>query len=226
MPSDRQGAASRGTAVRNLAQHHAAVVLSGLDLASHPEPATLNRTVLGALRDLPRLRPSRPDPATLDGPFWRTFAGEPRLMPHLHPSVQHGHGLRHMRRLHSRTGPLQLVARTRAARPDVAFGAGPIAGFPTGTEGRLCTLLDPMAEAGLTFPHVFACSARAGTPAARMPPSPMARRGCIEHILVEADGRGHTPHFAPIRISGAPRGALLAARVTASDRHTLMAEAA
>ena len=239
------------TTVRDLATRHAEVVLTGVDLASHPELAALIRAVLREVPELPRLRLSSLDPAALDEKFWRVFAEEPRLMPHLHLSAQHGHDLilKRMRRRHSRADLLQLSRRARALRSDVALGADLIAGFPTETEEHLCALLDLVSEAGLSFLHVFPYSARAGTPAARMPQLPMALRreraarlraagetqltrflstrvGCIEQALMEADGMGHTPHFAAIRVQGAARGALISARVTASDGKTLMAEAA
>jgi len=239
------------TAVRELAARHAEVVLTGVDLASHPQLAALIRAVLHEVPELPRLRLSSLDPAALDEDFWRVFAQEERLMPHLHLSAQHGHDLilKRMRRRHSRADLLQLADRARALRPGLALGADLIAGFPTETEEHLCAMIELVAEAGLTFLHVFPYSARAGTPAARMPQLPMALRreraarlratgeaerarflatrlGRVEQVLMEADGQGHTAHFAPIRILGAPRGALLAARVTHQDGATLWAEAA
>jgi len=238
-------------AARALATRHAEIVLTGVDLASHPQLAALIRAVLREVPELPRLRLSSLDPAALDEAFWRVFAEEERLMPHLHLSAQHGHDLilKRMKRRHSRAGLLQLSARARALRPDAALGADLIAGFPTETEEHLCALLDLVTEARLAFLHVFPYSARAGTPAARMPQLPMALRreraarlraageverarflatriGRTEQILMEADGMGHTQHFAPIRIPGAARGSLVQARVTGSDGRILMAEAA
>jgi len=238
-------------AVRDLATRHAEVVLTGVDLASHPELAALIRAVLREVPELPRLRLSSLDPAALDEAFWRVFAEEERLMPHLHLSAQHGHDLilKRMRRRHSRAELVQLAARARALRPGLALGADLIAGFPTETEEHLCAMINLVAEAGLTFLHVFPYSARAGTPAARMPQLPMALRreraaqlrktgdaqrarflatrlGCVEQVLMEADGVGRTAHFAPIRVAGARRGALIAARVTHQDDATLWAEAA
>ena len=239
------------TAVRALAIRHAEVVLTGVDLASHPELAGLIRAVLREVPELPRLRLSSLDPAALGEDFWRVFAEEERLMPQLHLSAQHGHDLilKRMRRRHSRADLLQLFARARALRPDAALGADLIAGFPTETEEHLCATLDLVAEARLGFLHVFPYSARAGTPAARMPQMPMALRreraarlraagqavrghflasriGQTEQSLMEADGMGHTQHFAPIHVPGAVRGSLIEARVTGSDGQKLTAEAA
>ena len=173
------------------------------------------------------------------------------MMPHLHLSAQHGHDLilKRMKRRNSRADLLALAARARALRPDVALGADLIAGFPTETEAHFTAMTDLVAEAGLAFLHVFPYSARAGTPAARMPQLPMALRreraarlraageaerarflttrlGRTEQALMEADGMGHKPHFDAIRVAGAARGALIAARVTGHDGQFLMAEAA
>ena len=238
-------------AVRDLASHHAEVVLTGVDLASHPELASLIRAVLREVPELPCLRLSSLDPAAMDEKFWRVFAEEERLMPHLHLSAQHGHDLilERMRRRHSRADLLQLAGRARALRPGLALGADLIAGFPTGTEEQLCALIDLVAEARLTFLHVSPCSARAGTPAARMPQLTMplrrersarlraagdvqrasrlaSRLGRFEQVLMEADGVGHTAHFASLRVAGAVHGALLAARVTGHNGISLWAEAA
>ena len=238
-------------AVRDLATRHAEVVLTGVDLASHPDLAALIQGVLRAVPELPRLRLSSLDPAALDAAFWRVFADEERLMPHLHLSAQHGHDLilKRMKRRHSRADLLALTAHARALRADVSFGADLIAGFPTETEAHFTAMTELVAEAGLSFLHVFPYSAREGTPAGRMPQLPMALRreraarlraagaaerarflasrlGLEEAVLMEADGLGHTAHFAPVRLAGAPRGALLAARVTGHDGQFLMAEAA
>ncbi|MDB5412298.1 MAG: tRNA ((6)-L-threonylcarbamoyladenosine(37)-C(2))-methylthiotransferase MtaB [Rubritepida sp.] len=237
-------------AVRDLATRHAEVVLTGVDLASHPELATLIRTVLREVPELPRLRLSSLDPAALDDAFWRVFAEEERLMPHLHLSAQHGHDLilKRMKRRHSRADILTLSTRARALRPGAALGADLIAGFPTETEEHLCAMTDLVAEAELAFLHVFPYSARAGTPAARMPQLPMplrreraarlrqageaerarflaSRIGATEQVLMEGDGMGHTQHFATIRLppGTARRGMLLNARVTASDGRSLEA---
>jgi len=238
-------------AARDLATRHAEIVLTGVDLASHPDLAGLIRAVLRGVPELPRLRLSSLDPAALTEDFWRVLAEEERLMPHLHLSAQHGHDLmlKRMKRRHSRADLLQLSARARAMRQDAALGADLIAGFPTETEEHLCAMLELVAEARLAFLHVFPYSARAGTPAARMPQIPMPLRreraarlrlageaerarflsgriGRTEQCLMEADGMGHTQHFAPIRVPGATRGSLVQARVTGSDGRILMAEAA
>nr|WP_314076507.1 radical SAM protein [uncultured Roseococcus sp.] len=239
------------SAVRDLATRHAEVVLTGVDLASHPELPALIRAVLREVPELARLRLSSLDPAALDEAFWALFAEEERLMPQLHLSAQHGHDLilKRMRRRHSRADLVQLSARARALRPDVALGADLIAGFPTETEEHLCAMIDLVAEAQLAFLHVFPYSARAGTPAARMPQLPMplrreraarlrqageaersrflaSRIGQVEEVLMEAEGMGHTRHFAPVRLSSAPRGALRRAWITASDGRMLIAEEA
>ncbi len=250
-PARAMPVAEAVSAARDLAARHAEIVLTGVDLASHPELTALIRAILREVPELPRLRLSSLDPAMLGEDFWRLFAEEERLMPHLHLSAQHGHDLilKRMKRRHSRADLLQLSTRARALRPDVALGADLIAGFPTETEEQLCAMVDLVAEARLAFLHVFPYSARAGTPAARMPQLPMplrreraarlrqageaergrflaSRLGMLEEVLMEGDGQGHTRHFAPVKLPGAARGQLLRARILSVMDGKLIGEAA
>ena len=236
--------------VRDLATRHAEVVLTGVDLASHPELPDLIRSVLRAVPELPRLRLSSLDPAALDDRFWTVFAEEARLMPFLHLSVQHGHDLmlKRMKRRHLRADVLAVAQRARALRPDVALGADLIAGFPTEEDSHAQANETLVQEAGFAFLHVFPYSARIGTPAARMPQLPMELRraraarlraagvaararfllgrvGAVESALFEAGGRGMTAHGAAISIpTPPPAGTLLGLRVTGQDGTTLFAE--
>ena len=154
------------------------VVLSGVDIASYgadlpgrPGLADMVRRLLIQVPELPRLRLSSLDPAAMDADFVALFAGEPRLMPHIHLSLQAGDDmvLKRMKRRHDRAGAVALCARLRAARPEVVFGADLIAGFPTETDAMFANSLALIADCGLTHLHVFPYSPRAGTPAARMP---------------------------------------------------------
>jgi threonylcarbamoyladenosine tRNA methylthiotransferase MtaB len=74
-----------------------------------------------------------------------------------------------MKRRHSRADALKLVRDVRAVRPDTAFGADLIAGFPTETDEMFENTLKLVEDANLAFLHVFPFSPRPGTPAARMP---------------------------------------------------------
>ncbi|ODT89302.1 MAG: tRNA (N(6)-L-threonylcarbamoyladenosine(37)-C(2))-methylthiotransferase MtaB [Phenylobacterium sp. SCN 70-31] len=165
--------------VRRLAaQGYREVVLTGVDVTSWgadlPGQPTLGQLVARILKlvpELPRLRLSSIDAAEIDPDLLRCLATEPRLMPYLHLSLQAGDDmiLKRMKRRHSRADALKLVADVRAVRPDVAFGADLIAGFPTETDEMFENTLRLVDEAGLAFLHVFPFSARPGTPAARMP---------------------------------------------------------
>jgi threonylcarbamoyladenosine tRNA methylthiotransferase MtaB len=165
--------------VRKLAaQGYQEVVLTGVDVTSWgadlPGQPTLGQLVARILRlvpDLPRLRLSSIDAAEIDPDLMRCLEQEPRLMPYLHLSLQAGDDmiLKRMKRRHSRADALKLVSDVRAVRPDVAFGADLIAGFPTETEEMFANTLALVEEAGLSFLHVFPFSPRPGTPAARMP---------------------------------------------------------
>jgi len=235
------------------------VVLTGVDITAYgpdlpgkPTLGQLCRRLLALVPDLPRLRLSSLDPVEVDDDLWRLIAAEPRLMPHLHLSLQHGADLilKRMKRRHLRADALAFVRRARALRPEIAFGADLIAGFPTETEDHFAQTLDLVEEAGLTFLHVFPYSERPGTAAARMPqlPKPLrreraqllreagrraarrfyeARIGRDETVLLERADRGHTEQFAPIRLlhadaAGVP-GELRRLRVVAAEGDGLLA---
>jgi threonylcarbamoyladenosine tRNA methylthiotransferase MtaB len=246
--------------VRTLLEHgYQEAVLTGVDLTSYgsdlpgkPSLGSLVRRVLRLVPGLPRLRLSSLDPAALDEELWRLIAEEPRLMPHLHLSVQAGSDLilRRMRRRHLRAGALGVVERARRLRPGIALGADLIAGFPTETDALFEETLRFVEEAALPYLHVFPYSERPGTPAARMPTVPVAvrreraarlrdaGRGIAERFhraqvgetvvaLVEAERRGRTERFALARLPfPAQPGSLVAARVAAGDADGLALEIA
>lgn len=210
------------------------LVLTGVDLTSYgrdlpgqPTLGGLAKRILRLVPDLARLRLSSLDPAEIDRDLLDLLAGEPRLMPHLHLSVQAGDDLilKRMKRRHSRGDVLELTRRVRALRPEVAFGADLIAGFPTESEAMFLNTLALVADAGLAFLHVFPYSPRPGTPAARMPEVAKAVRkeratrlraaGRAElfrlygsqldrpaEVLMESDGGGRLESFAPFRFAG------------------------
>jgi threonylcarbamoyladenosine tRNA methylthiotransferase MtaB len=236
------------------------VVLTGVDITSYgpdlpgrPTLGQLCRRLLALVPDLPRLRLSSLDPVEIDEDLWRLIEGETRLMPHLHLSIQHGADLilKRMKRRHLRADVLAVARRARALRPEIVFGADLIAGFPTETEDQHAETLSLVAEAGLSFLHVFPYSERPGTPAARMPAVPVpvrkaraaalraagaeaaarlyaARLGALEEVLLEREDRGHTAQFAPLRlVAGLGRpGELRRARVVGVGSDGLLAEAA
>jgi len=200
------------------------------------------RRLLALVPELPRLRLSSLDPACIDDGLWGLLADEPRVMPHLHLSLQAGSDLvlKRMRRRHSRAGALAVIARARALRPGIAIGADLIAGFPTETDALFDETLAFVTEAALPYVHVFPYSERPGTPAARMPAVPVPvrreraarlRTAALPHaaalhaaqlgreveIVVERGGQAHTSHFAPVRLTGAfDIGSLVRVRVRAA----------
>jgi threonylcarbamoyladenosine tRNA methylthiotransferase MtaB len=222
------------------------VVLSGVDMTSwgsdlpgQPVLGELVARILKLVPDLPRLRLSSVDAVEIDETLFALFANEPRLMPHLHLSLQHGSDmiLKRMKRRHLRADAVALVARLRAARPDIAFGADIIAGFPTETEADFEQSMSLVDELGLAFLHVFPYSPRPMTPAARMPQVDRAlikdragrlrarggmaltrylnsQIGTTQRVLIERDGKGRLDSFAEIRVAGAAAGATVTARVT------------
>lgn len=222
------------------------IVLTGIDLTSYgadlPGAPTLGqmvRRLLAQVPELRRLRLSSLDPAALDDDVWHLIAHEPRLMPHLHFSIQAADDmvLKRMKRRHTRAQALAVCQRARALRPDVVLGADLIAGFPTETDTMFAQTHDFVQEASLTWLHVFPYSARSGTPAAKMPQVPgdvrkaraatlralghtqaqahlAAMQGQATEILVEQPGIGRTPHYAEMRFAGvAERGSVMPMRV-------------
>ena len=235
------------------------LVLTGVDIASYgsdlpgaPSLGQMARRLLALVPELQRLRLSSIDPAAIDDDLWHLLANEPRLMPHLHLSLQAGSDLilKRMKRRHSRAEARAVIARARAARPGIAIGADLIAGFPTETEALFAETLDFLAEADLPFLHVFPYSERPDTPAARMPAVPKPERrdraarlraaggaaatrffagqiGRDVAVLTEADDTGHSEHFAPVRLAAAhPAGQVIRAHVTGATPDHLLAEAA
>ncbi len=223
----------------------------GADLAGGERLGHLVRRLLERVPGLGRLRLSSVDPAEIDGELKRALAEETRLMPHLHLSLQAGDDLvlKRMKRRHTRAQAVELCRELERLRPGIVFGADLIAGFPTESEAMFRRSLDLVEDCGLTFLHVFPYSEREGTPAARMPGLPVAERkaraaelrrageraleaflagrvgGPVE-VLVEDGTRGRSEHYAAVELDrAAPAGAVVAARVRASDGTTLFARA-
>lgn len=199
----------------------------GADLPGQPSLGYLAKTLLRQVPEILRLRLSSIDSIEADKHLWDLIAGEPRFMPHLHLSLQHGDDmiLKRMKRRHSRAEALAFTEQARRLRPEIAFGADVIAGFPTETEEMFENAATLAEEAGISFLHVFPYSPRPGTPAARMPQVDRAvvkdraarlrARGDVLHrahldrmvgteqaIIVENNGMAHTENFSLV---AAPR---------------------
>lgn len=217
---------------RDLARGAAEIVLTGVDLTSWgqdlPDAPGLGVLVAAVLREfprLPRLRLSSVDGVEIDGLLLELLAGEARVMPHLHLSLQHGHDLvlKRMKRRHARADAVRLVQDLRARRPEIAVGADLIAGFPTEDAAMHAANLSVVQELGIVHGHVFPYSPRPGTPAARMPqvaPALVKARaaelraevarlrgdwlrsliGRPLDVLAERDGTGHAGNFARVAL--------------------------
>jgi threonylcarbamoyladenosine tRNA methylthiotransferase MtaB len=217
---------------------YAEIVFSGVDVTSYgkdlPGEPTLGymiRSVLDQVPALGRLRLSSLDPVEIDEDLWSLIADEPRLMPHLHLSLQAGDDmiLKRMKRRHLRQDVIDVCARARSLRPDMVFGADIIAGFPTETDEMFENSLRIVEECDLVWLHVFPYSPRTGTPAAKMPQLAKAvikeraarlreagekkqkeflRRqvGIVCDAIIEQNGTARTPHFAEVRLEKGPMG--------------------
>jgi threonylcarbamoyladenosine tRNA methylthiotransferase MtaB len=196
--------------------------------------------ILRLVPDLPRLRISSIDSIEVDENLMQAIATEPRLMPHLHLSLQHGDDLilKRMKRRHLRDDAIRFAEEARKLRPEMTFGADIIAGFPTETEAQFENSLRLVDECHLTWLHVFPYSPRPGTPAARMPqvkgPAIKARAARLraagegrvaahlaaqqgrEHaVLMEAPRMGRTEQFTEVVFErDHPEGQIVRARVT------------
>ena len=223
------------------------VVLTGVDLTSWgsdlpgaPRLGDLVMRILRLVPDLARLRISSIDSIEADENLMAAIATEPRLMPHLHLSLQHGDDLilKRMKRRHLRDDAIAFCEEARRLRPDMVFGADIIAGFPTETEAAFENSLKLVAECGLTWLHVFPYSPRPGTPAARMPQVAGAaikdraarlrdigaaavaahlatQQGKTHRILMENPRMGRTEQFTEVDFStDQPEGAIITAQIT------------
>ncbi|MGE5271925.1 MAG: tRNA (N(6)-L-threonylcarbamoyladenosine(37)-C(2))-methylthiotransferase MtaB [Thiohalocapsa sp.] len=231
------------------------IVLTGVDLTAYGEDlpqdiglGQLAASLLEAVPELPRLRLSSLDPSEIDERLWRLIGDEPRLMPHLHLSLQAGDDLilKRMKRRHSRAQAVAAARRAHSLRPEMAIGADLIAGFPTESEAMFRHSLDLVEECGIAFLHVFPYSERPGTPAARMPQvdpavvreraarlrqagaaaleADLARRvGCVGDVLVEQPGRGRAACYAGVRFAApVAAGPLCHMRFVAADERNLI----
>ena len=243
--------------VRRIVEHGGReVVLTGVDLTAYGRDLdpdlTLGRLVRAILAEVPelaRLRLSSIDSVEADAELIAAFAEEPRLMPHLHLSLQAGDDLvlKRMKRRHGRADAIRFCESLRRLRPDIVFGADLIAGFPTETEAQFARSLDLVEACGLTHLHVFPYSPRPGTPAARMPPVPgdavrdraarlreagaaALRRhldgevGARRLVLTERGGTGRTEGFAGVRFEReVPAGEIVPVTIAGHDGQVLRA---
>lgn len=233
------------------------VVLTGVDLTSWgadlpgaPRLGDLVMRILKLVPDLARLRISSIDSIEADENLMHAIATEPRLMPHLHLSLQHGDNLilKRMKRRHSREDAIAFTEEARKLRPGITFGADIIAGFPTETEAHFENSLKLVEECGLTWLHVFPYSPRQGTPAARMPQVHgtaikeragqlrsagevrvlqhlAAQVGRSHAVLMENPRMGRTEHFAEVRFaSDQPEGQIVQVSIAGHDAAQLISE--
>jgi threonylcarbamoyladenosine tRNA methylthiotransferase MtaB len=225
----------------------------GKDLPGQPTLGQMIRRVLAQVPDLPRLRLSSLDPVEIDDDLWRLIESEPRLMPHLHLSLQAGDDmiLKRMKRRHLRADVYDVCAKARRLRPDMEFGADIIAGFPTETDAMFENSLTIVKDCDLTFLHIFPYSEREGTPAARIPnqvPVPIRKEraaqlralgdvqmnrflqrhvGKWRQVIVEKGNIGRTEHFAEVALEGDfMPGKLMTVRTHAIDGNRLLSRVA
>ena len=226
----------------HLAENAGEVVLTGVDVTSwghdlpgRPSLGSMVAAILERFPELRRLRMSSLDGIEIDEELFELFAGEPRVMPHLHLSLQHGDDLilKRMKRRHLRHDAVELVHRLRARRPDIAIGADLIAGFPTETDAQHRANRSIIEDLRIVHGHVFPYSPRPGTPAARMPQvareTVRARAAELRtavaatraewlaslvekplSVLAERDGTGYAENFARVRLpSGTEPGRIV-----------------
>ena len=225
------------------------IVLTGVDITDYDDGlGRLCERLLAAEPRLDRLRLSSLDGVEIDEALFELIAGEPRLLPHFHLSLQAGDDmiLKRMKRRHSRADAVRTVQRIKAARPDATIGADLIAGFPTETEEMALNTLKLLDDCDIVATHVFPFSPRPGTPAARMPQlqrevvkaraarlreAAAERRtrwldtliGSEQPVLMENGGKGHADNFAPVAIEGSARGDLGTALVAGRNGDHLTA---
>jgi threonylcarbamoyladenosine tRNA methylthiotransferase MtaB len=221
----------------------------GADLPAEPKLGDLVMRILRLVPDLPRLRISSIDSIEVDEALLGAIATEPRLMPHLHLSLQHGDNmiLKRMKRRHSRDDAIQFAQEARRLRPDITFGADIIAGFPTETDAMFENSLRLVKDCDLTWLHVFPYSPRPGTPAARMPQVNgkvikdraarlrasgviqverhlQAQIGKTHSVLMENQHMGRTEQFTEVQFDTPhTEGQIYHTQITGVSQHKLMA---
>jgi threonylcarbamoyladenosine tRNA methylthiotransferase MtaB len=241
---------------RLVAKDYREVVLTGVDITSYgadlpgaPKLGMLVKQILKHVPELKRLRLSSIDSVEADRDLLDVLAGDERLMPHLHLSLQAGDDLilKRMKRRHLRADAIAFCETVRRLRPDTVFGADLIAGFPTETEAMFQNSLALVEECGLTHLHVFPFSPRPGTPAARMPQlsrqvikeraarlrtrgaAALARHlegeiGATRRVLVESHESGRTEQFTQVKLAApAEAGAIIDLKMAAHDGRQLLA---
>ena len=236
--------AVREAVERELARGAKEIVLTGVDITDYEGGlGRLCQRLLGDVRGLERLRLSSLDSVDIDGALLELIAGEPRLMPHFHLSLQAGDDLilKRMKRRHLRGDAVATVAAIKAARPEATIGADLIAGFPTESEAAALNTLALLDDCDVIAAHIFPFSPRPGTPAARMPQvereivkaraarlreRAAARRsdwldsliGSRQQVLIENTcGEGHGASNTPVRVAGAAKGQIIDAAMTGRD---------
>jgi len=225
----------------------------GPDLPGAPSLGLLVERILKGVPDLSRLRLSSLDSVEIDERLFDLLAHEPRMMPHLHLSLQAGDDmvLKRMKRRHSRAEAIAIVERLKAARSDISIGADIIAGFPTEDDAMFENSVRLIEQCAIVHGHIFPYSPRAGTPAARMPQVDRAvvkaraarlRSACEaqreswlrsligtrQSVLVERNGlSGHAENFAPVRFA-TPQSpsSIVHATITALENGALIAQEA
>ena len=242
-----------------VARGHGEIVLTGVDVTSYgPDIGEVGlgglvRAILDQVPELPRLRLSSIDAVEIDPTLLDMVVHEERLMPHLHLSLQAGDNmiLKRMKRRHTREQAIDFCEKLKAQRPEIAFGADIIAGFPTETDPMFENSLALVADCDIAWLHVFPFSARPGTPAARMPQlagdiikeraaalrdagarqrakTLEARVGTRQYVLVEKSGEGRTPCFARVQFQAASKapksGDIIPVRITGHDGARLLGE--
>jgi threonylcarbamoyladenosine tRNA methylthiotransferase MtaB len=236
-----------GKGVKEIVLTGADLTAYGKDLDAAPSLGKLVKAILNAAPSLARLRLSSIDCIEADADLLDAMAHEPRLMPHMHLSLQSGDDLilKRMKRRHGRADAIRFCGELRRARPDIVFGADLIAGFPTETDEMFENTLALVEACGLTHLHVFPFSARPGTPAAKMPPvegSIVAARAkrlrqageaaLTRHLaaqvgrkltlLTERAGVARSEDFTKVRVGDVPAGLMLAAEIVAQDGKMLV----
>ena len=240
--------AIREAVAREIGRGAKEIVLTGVDITDYDGGlGKLCQRLLAVEPRLKRLRLSSLDSIEIDDALFELIAGEPRMLPHFHLSLQAGDDLilKRMKRRHSRAGAVRMVERIKAVRPDATIGADLIAGFPTETEEMALNSLKLLGDCDVIAAHIFPFSPRPNTPAARMPALPREvvksraarlreaaadRRarwldsmvGTRQRVLVENGGKGHADNFAPVAVSGADKGEVMAVRIIGRDGDHLM----
>jgi tRNA-2-methylthio-N6-dimethylallyladenosine synthase len=164
----------------------------GLDEAGRVATLADLLDAVGKVPGVLRLRYTTSHPNDMSEALIDAHRDNPTLAPYLHLPIQSGSNriLRAMNRRHDVAAYTNIVARVRAARPDIALSSDFMVGYPGESDADFDETLDLVRAVGFASAFAFKYSARPGTPGAELAdqidePTKSARLLALQILLEE-----------------------------------------